>query len=209
MTPYHVPRYLFIAAMLIAASVVPHLAWALYFGENLLTPLPAGWKIGFSQGQKGVSQIMEMVPEDQTVENWKQMITVQIFHTLKDVDPDRFGDQMAAGFQKACPKTQVSWIPQKSINDRRAVRFFFYNPDCGGRPAESLLLLVLQGKDALHVVQYAWRPTPPSERQVNEAKSFLDRTRFCDTRKGDCEVQMKRLAEEGNSRRAEELPFRR
>jgi len=172
---------------------IPPLGWAFSPGENLLTPQPKGWKIGHTSAQKGVSQIMEIVPEDQTVENWKRMITVQTFYKLSKVEPPQFANQMAGLFKTTCPKTVVTRLPQDGINSRPAARFYFHNPDCGKRPAESLLMLILQGKDALHVVQYAWRPTPPTERELQDAHAYLSKTRICDTRAGDCEDQLNKV----------------
>ena len=189
-------RYRVITLMVLALCVSCP-SWALSPGDNLLTPQPKGWKIGHTNAQKGVSQIMEMVPEGQTVENWNRMITVQIFYTLRNVEPSQFANKMGSSFRQACPKTEVRRVPQDRINGRPTARFYFHNPECGRRAAESLLMLVLQGNDALHVIQYAWRPAPPTEKELQEANAYLNRIRFCDTRKGDCEDQMNRMGEEG------------
>jgi len=171
---------------------VPPLGWAFSPGENLLVAFPKGYKVVFTDAKKGVSQIMELVPEGQTVENWKRMITVQDLYTLSKMDPNQFADLLAARFQKQCPKTEVSKLPQASINNRPAARFYFYNPDCGARPGESIVVQVVQGNGALHSVQYAWRPMPPSEQELQEANAYLDRTGLCDTRLGDCEEKLNR-----------------
>jgi len=46
--------------------------------ENLLVTMPQGFKIGF-QDKKGNVQISEMVPSSETVSDWTEMVTVQIF----------------------------------------------------------------------------------------------------------------------------------
>ena len=61
--------------------------------ENILVGLPAGYKIGF-QARKGNATISEMVPTQETVENWSEMITVQIFHGSKNLTPQAFRTTM-------------------------------------------------------------------------------------------------------------------
>ena len=178
------------------ASLFSYSASAFLPGENLLSPLPKGWKVAHTSDQKGISQIMEIVPENQTLQNWRRMITVQNIYSLKNTDPQQFAGRFISSFQATCPKIQVFQSSHdQNASGRPNLRLYLLNPECGKRPAESVLILVLKGNDALHVVQYAWRPTPPTPQELKEGNAYLDRIRFCDTRKGDCEQQLNRVNE--------------
>ena len=50
--------------------------------ENLLVAVPPGYKVGY-RVERGNMVMNEMVPAGQTVENWTEMLTVQIFHGVK------------------------------------------------------------------------------------------------------------------------------
>ena len=46
-------------------------------------------------------------------------------------------------------------------------------------PPESILAVVIKGADAMHMVQHAWRPTPPTREQLQAARVSFDRVRLC------------------------------
>src|SRR5258708_58831 len=68
--------------------------------ENLLVEVPPGYKIDF-QEHKPNSLMNEMVPTSETVNDWTEMVTVQIFYNLKTT-PDAFVSKMASGWTAAC-----------------------------------------------------------------------------------------------------------
>jgi hypothetical protein len=61
--------------------------------ENLLVTAPPGYKVGFSD-KKPNMVMTEFVPAKETVENWTEMVTVQVFFGLK-ATPQQFMDEMA------------------------------------------------------------------------------------------------------------------
>src|SRR5262249_15316658 len=78
--------------------------------ENLLVKLPAGFKIDFEQKNKDM-MINEMVPESETVNNWTEMVTVQVFYNLK-ATTDQFKTKMEEGMSAACPGSESHQIAQ-------------------------------------------------------------------------------------------------
>jgi hypothetical protein len=72
--------------------------------ENILAKLPAGYKIGFQQKNNDML-ISEMVPVNQSVKNWTEMVTVQVFYALK-ATPDQFKAQMEKERAVACPGSE-------------------------------------------------------------------------------------------------------
>jgi len=51
--------------------------------------------------------------------------------------------------------------------------------ECGARPPESVLAVVIKGRDAMHMIQHAWRPQPPTPEQLRAATADFDRVRLC------------------------------
>jgi hypothetical protein len=93
-------RRTLIWSMLVAA-VLTSAASAALINENLLVEIPQGYKIDFQDRQPAML-MNEMVPKDQTVGDWTEMVTVQIFYRLKTT-PDEFEAKLADGWVKSCP----------------------------------------------------------------------------------------------------------
>src|SRR6478609_10738852 len=82
--------------------------------ENILTKLPDGFKIDFQQRNKDML-ISEMVPVKQSVKNWTEMVTVQVFYGLK-ATPDQFKARIESGLAAACPKAESHPVAQGQEN---------------------------------------------------------------------------------------------
>jgi hypothetical protein len=72
--------------------------------ENLLVTAPPGYKVGFSD-KKPNMLMTEFVPAKETVENWTEMVTVQVFFGPK-ATPQQFMDDMAKRWRAACPDAE-------------------------------------------------------------------------------------------------------
>lgn len=181
------------AAALLLVVASSSLAGGPLQDENLLVPLPKDWVQG-SGSRKGDSTLMEYVPAGQTVQNWKQMITVQVLHGQGHVKPQAFLDKMTRiakdevvpdGFSTLAldgptdpeyPTAGVMWLSEKVKSTGKG---------------EITMIRVIQGKDALYLVQKAWRQAAfknaeqmeVSEREMREGIEFLWQARLVDTRK--------------------------
>jgi hypothetical protein len=51
--------------------------------------------------------------------------------------------------------------------------------ECGARAPESILAMVISGRDATHMIQHAWRPQPPTREPLDAAMSRMDGARLC------------------------------
>jgi hypothetical protein len=69
--------------------------------ENLLVTAPPGYKVGFSD-KKPYMLMTEFVPSKETVENWTEMVTVQVFFGLK-VTPQQFMDEYGQALARRLP----------------------------------------------------------------------------------------------------------
>jgi hypothetical protein len=70
--------------------------------ENLLVTMPKGYKVGF-QNKTARELMSEMVPESETVANWTEMVTVQIFFNLRDVSPSQYRARVEKLWADSCP----------------------------------------------------------------------------------------------------------
>lgn len=151
--------------------------------ENLLVKLPAGFKIDFQQKNKDM-MINEMVPESETVNNWTEMVTVQVFYNLK-ATPDQFKTKMEAGMLAACPGSESHQIAQGDENGYPAIVWLQSCPlnTATGKP-EITWIKGIQGNDSFYVVQLAFKAWPSKE-QITEWMQYLKGVAVCDTRLSD------------------------
>jgi hypothetical protein len=152
-------------------------------GEALVFTLPDGWELGWQNEDERV-RTQEFVSKPQTVRSWTRLVTVQA-HKLIHPLPE-FARAIAARVRETCPKAELYRDPQADIDGRPAVRFFLRVPECAATAAESDLILVIQGRDQLFVVLYAWRPVPPTRQEFEQATMLLNSVRVCPTPSGDC-----------------------
>jgi hypothetical protein len=151
--------------------------------ENLLVTMPQGFKVGF-QDRKNNIQISEMVPSNETVQNWTEMVTVQIFFGLKTT-PGAFKDRIAKGWASACPGGGAHPVSSDAENGYPALIWVL---SCERNPAtgkpEITWFKAVQGNDSFYVVQKAFRFEPGQE-QMTKALAYLGSVTVCDSRRKD------------------------
>jgi hypothetical protein len=151
--------------------------------ENLLVTKPDGYIVGF-ETKKNTMTMQEWVPTGQTVENWTEMLTVQVFHGLK-VTPQQFQDNMVQRWKTACPDSSAATIA--SLTERGYVAQLWLlqcpnNPETK-KPEDTWFKAIL-GNDSLYLVQKAFK-FDPSKEQITQLMSFLRSVEVCDTRLPD------------------------
>ena len=124
--------------------------------QALVVPTPPEFALAWSHDKPdGSLQMREFVPQGQTVETWQQMITVQHFPKLSQVEPQALLGRWTQSVLAACPKAQISREPQSPVNGHPAMRVYVHVTECGARAPESILAVVIKGADAMHMVQHA------------------------------------------------------
>lgn len=155
--------------------------------QALVVTPPPSFKVAVRRGQPdGAMQMTEMVPDGQTLEDWQEMITIQHFPNMRDVDPTALAGRWTQRFISECPKAEAARLPQNPVSGWPAVRVYIHTTDCGPAPAESVLALIVAGRDGLHMVQHAWRPRPPSHAELGSTMASFDQARLCETGHPDC-----------------------
>lgn len=149
--------------------------------ERLLVDVPQGFKLGSEQKQDQIT-LLEYVPEAETVHNWSEVATVMTAKGLGHVNARDFGGLIAKGWSETCLNSQTQNMGDEAVNGYAASRWMLYcplNPQTG-RP-ESMMMVVIQGKDALYNIQYAFH-TEMSAEQTAKASDFIGKVSVCDTR---------------------------
>lgn len=171
-------------------SVVLGLALLLCFGtastaqlknENLLVGLPQGFKVGFSEQRNGMN-MQEWVPSNETVQNWTEMVTVQVFLNRTDLDPVKFLTTLQQQWAGACKGSNATPAATSRVNGYLSASMLLRCPllDRTGKP-ETTMVKTIKGNDSFYVVQRAVRALPTSA-QLEQTKKYLDGVSLCDTR---------------------------
>jgi hypothetical protein len=152
--------------------------------ENFQAGLPQGYKIGFNARNEKMS-ITEMVPAAETVENWTEMVTVQIFFGPPVIAPESFESEMVKGWRAACPGSEYKRIRQGSEN---GYPFLLWLLSCESNPAtgkpEIVWFKAVRGADSLYLLQKAFK-FEPSKAQIEQTMKHFREAQVCDTRLPD------------------------
>ena len=145
--------------LLLLAAVLSAPAEAQLVNENLLVQPPPGYRTDF-QTTKDNMQMAEWVPANETVDNWTEMVTVQIFRGLKTT-PEQFRDTIEKGWREACPGANVYPVGQ---GNERGYPVLIWSLACPRNPAtgkpEMTWFKALAGNDSFYIVQKAFKFVP-------------------------------------------------
>jgi hypothetical protein len=158
-------------------------ALAQLVNENLLVELPPGYKIAF-QDKKAAMLMNEMVPLNESADNWTEMVTVQIFYGLKST-PEQFQSKLDRGWLANCPGASANAVANAVENGYPALVWLL---DCPRNPAtgkpEMTWVKAVQGNDSFYVVQKAFK-FAPSKDQMAQWMKYLKAVGVCDSRLPD------------------------
>jgi len=149
--------------------------------ENLLVTLPPGFKVGYQAAKNGIN-MQELVPASETVENWTEMVTVQILLGRRDIDPVRFLATIQQGWLSACKGSTAARIEHVPVNAYVGATMQLscpLNPETG-KP-ETALFKAVKGSDSFYSVQRAVRAVPNAE-QTARITQYIEQVSVCDTR---------------------------
>ena len=151
-------------------------------GEVLLVTVPKGYKIGFEK--KAGNQIMtEMVPQAETVKDWTEMVTVQIFLNMRGVSPAQYRERIQNMWRQACDDSEFSVMKQGEEGGYPTLTWLSKCPhnNATGKP-ELTWMKAIQGRDSFYLVQKAYKFEPSAEQKATWG-AYLDSVNVCDTRR--------------------------
>ena len=159
-------------------------AAAAFVNENLITTAPAGYHVGFrNKGDDGL--ITEWVPAGETVENWTEMVTVQVFYHLKE-SPEAFMSDLEARWQKGCPGADKALPIANAVENGYPTLVWLLS--CPQNPASGKVEITwfkaVQGNDSFYVVQKAFK-FAPSKEQITRWVGYLKAVHVCDSRQSE------------------------
>jgi hypothetical protein len=171
------------ASILISCAAVVAQGQTLLNAENLLFSPPKEFKVGFESNRDNRS-MTEWVPTAETVEDWTQMLTVQIYRGAA-IDAATFLQSVGKRYMGACPGTTSKGIFTGQINGYVVSMLLLKCPtNPGTGKPETTAFRVIKGKDALYSVQHAWRGVP-SDQDLDDVMHALAKVTVCDTRTPD------------------------
>lgn len=179
------PRWLLVhcvlAGCLLAGCLATQSPATGFENENLLVSLPKGYKIGF-QTQQDNMRMTEMIPLGETLENWTEMVTVQIFLGMRTVAPKAFERSLVRQWTSACADSESHHIIDGVENGYAFVLWMLACPKnkATGEP-EVTWFKAMRGNDSFYVVQKAFKFMPNDE-QVVQWTNFLKEVQVCDAR---------------------------
>jgi hypothetical protein len=158
-----------------------------FAGEQLTMPkFPAGWVEAFSR--KGDQEMVEYVPPGQSATDWKEKITLEIYHDLKNLPLDTLQRRAAEQNRNACTGV-VEGKFQSGVNNGYASAFWTLGceRDKISGFGETRYTKIMQGAGGLYVLSEIWR-TPPygkqgpaiSPQEIQSAMDFLTSSIICD-----------------------------
>ena len=169
------------ACSLIVAAGLSAPALAQLENENLLLSMPPGYKVDF-QKKQGSASITEMVPNAETVQNWTEMVTVQVFYNMKTVTPQEFKGRLEQLWASSCPKASSKSVAEGVEHGYPTLMWVLFCPlnPSTGKP-ENTWLKAIQGRDSFYLVQKAYKFTP-TKAQEAQWVDYLNSASVCDTR---------------------------
>jgi len=169
-----------LAVLGLVLLALPGAANADLVNENLLVQMPPGYKVGY-RAERGTMVMNEMVPDGQTVNNWTEMVTVQIFHGLKAA-PEKFRDTLQQRWVAACPGASGAKVTSGTENGYPVLVWLL---DCPKNPQtsepEMTWFKAIAGNDSFYLVQKAFK-FKPSQEQIDRWMAYLKSVAVCDTR---------------------------
>lgn len=154
--------------------------------ENVINRFPQGWITGYEHYQDD-GDIIEYVPQGETVENWTEIMTFQTFKNAANADTEDYLGTIANLAKSACTKSNffLKDVKKKEngFETSRALLACAKNLKTG--KDETTMFKVISGHQALYVAQIAKRSDPavpadrPDDAEFQKWETLLDSFKVC------------------------------
>jgi len=149
--------------------------------ENLLVEVPMGFKVDYESKQDNIV-INEMVPQNESVNDWTTMVTVQIFLGETNTTPEQYQETMTQSWSNACQGSEYYPVADGAENGYNFVLWQLYCPiNPSTQKVEFTYMKAIQGNDSFYLVQVAFRHEP-SDEEITQWIQYLKRVQVCDSR---------------------------
>ncbi|GHB38924.1 hypothetical protein GCM10007094_30500 [Pseudovibrio japonicus] len=147
--------------------------------ENLLVSVPVGYKIAFSDRKPGLL-VSEMIPDAQSLEDWKDMLTVQIYYSRQM----KMSVLEAAYTQTANPACKEHNGALVGKGHENGYEYGLFISSCSTTPAsksETVLTKAILGEDSTYFIIKSWRSVPDKDEIVKWSR-YMKGVKVCDSR---------------------------
>lgn len=149
--------------------------------ENLLAELPSGFKVDYEAQQNNMT-ISEMVPSNESVDDWSTLITVQIFMGMTGTTPEQYQENMNQSWFNACADSESYPVADGEENGYPFVLWQLYCPvNPATQKVEYAYMKAIQGNDSFYLVQVAFRHEPSSD-EITQWMQYMKQVKVCDSR---------------------------
>jgi len=149
--------------------------------EKLLVEVPSGFKIDFHAEQNNM-RIQEMVPDDESVNNWTTLVTVQIFLGMTYTTPEQYQETLTQSWFDACSNSESHPVANGAENGYNFVLWQLFCPlNPITQKVEYAYLKAILGNDSFYFVQVAFRYAPSPD-DVTRWINYLNGVQVCDSR---------------------------
>lgn len=163
-------------------------------GEILQVHLPPAWHTVHKewQGNRGVK---EVVPADQTIINWQEMLAFQVIDKV-NMQPQAYVNQLRDALSQSCDFSHFRTLSGKVNSSYAETTQISW---CGqvkeAAWGEIVLTRVIAGENTLYSLNKSWRTIPfrsveaigLPEEEIDYWSTELNRSRLCDTRLDNCQ----------------------
>lgn len=155
--------------------------------ENILIGIPSGYKMGYkAYDPKTHYTLAEFIPKEESVENWSQMLTVNIYHKNLPYSADAYAANIKSLWEKSCNGSYTQNISEGVENGYKYALVMLFCPKSAvSKKEEYTWLKAIKGNDSFYVIQKAFTISPPKE-QIIQTMQYLKKVQLCDTRLGNC-----------------------
>ena len=126
-------------------------------GEFFMASIPDGW-LALPRATKAQQTSAEWLPQGQTVENWTDMITVQVFPGWAEGDVSTFLEGLAEIYKQNCEVSGATPLLKDQVNGfLTGFRLINCTRDLTRNSGEVSLFRALIGKNAAYLIQRVFR----------------------------------------------------
>lgn len=155
--------------------------------ENIMQGIPNDFKFGFKDYNKKTHfSLIEFIPKNETVQNWSQMITTNIYHKNINLSAKEYIQYMSSVWKKSCQDNYTKFLADGKENGYKyALLMAYCKKNKMTNKEEFTYFKAIKGNDSFYVVQKTFAYTPTKE-EIIESMKYLKKVYVCDTRLNNC-----------------------
>ena len=158
--------------------------------ESLLQTIPENFKLAYNNKQV-MAEMYEFIPKNETLKNWSEMITTNIFHKNLNISAQEYIKEVKAKWEESCEVGYTKLLPHGKENGYDYALVMLYCKKSKQIDKEQLTYIkAIKGNDSFYVVQKAFTYLIKKDKIIDTMR-YLKRIGVCDTRLQNCNISKK------------------